>query len=182
MGYLGRAGFRSDQPPREDQFGVDGRRIAYNGNHVATGSYQYNWARVPYASSPAQVSKERIPDWIVYLLADNRIVEVDLRRRSVRTVSDEPDLLAIGMADQALDLKPDEASGSAPFNFTLLRQHLCGRTLDRVLVFDREATAPRVYRLPAELQDKSFDFYELAGNRAMLAVSSKLGRSNGISD
>ena len=112
----------------------------------------------------------------MYLLADDRIVEVDLRRRSVRTVSDEPGFLAIGMTDQALDLKPEEAGGSAPFSFTPLRQNLCGRTLDRVLVFDREAKTPRVYPLPAELQDKSFDFYELAGNRALLAVSSKLGR------
>ena len=129
VGFIGRDGFRPDQPPVEQWFPMDGAKLACI-RHSPTRLRVLATITTMPADSPA---------WKVDMISGTQLLEVDLRSGSVTTLMESPDLIAVGMLETASPSKAAMMAGSAIRRRSASRpsaQHLAVRTTDRVIVFD----------------------------------------------
>ena len=149
VGYIDQGGFRADKPPRERCFCIGHSQLRQV--IVAEGSYNFgawlSWSRV----AP------------IHILSANRLFEVDLRRRSARTVLESPNLLAIGHLQSWF--QPDEEAERSPSSDA--SSYVAVRMRDRVILLDPQAGDSREYALPADLRDVRFVFYETNDGTAL---------------
>ncbi len=103
------------------------------------------------------------------MISGAQLLEVDLRKRSVRTLMEAADLIAVGMFEPAL-----KSEAAAEATRTHRQQHLAVRTTDRVVVFDATGKKHAAYPLPEELRDRSIAFYELGEWTALVTASRPL--------
>ncbi len=155
--YIGRSGFRADQPPPEDCFEMDG-----DGMNC--------WCIV----SGTELSPHRrpddlpeIPSWMVYLALDDRLVEVDLVKRKVRTVLEEKGIVSLGALSRALR----KVAGQPQTEPQPLQRFLAVCMKDRVAVIHPISGLRRDYMLPADLHEDSFRFYELLDDTALIQLA-----------
>jgi hypothetical protein len=121
VGYIGRGGFRQDEPPRDDHFPIDGRKLRGVGVKLIKTS--------------------------MLLLADDGLVEIDLPRRTVRRRIDSDDLISIDAFRRAEKPGTDETSSERKQT----RTFVAVRATDRVIVLDQNQTTftiPREIRGP----------------------------------
>lgn len=169
LGYIGRKGFRRDEPPADELFPIDGRRMpAYDISGVISGQ-NYYWRRYYYQLRYDAAG--RIPGWMVYLISDDRLMEIDLHGRSVRTLLESPGLLAVGAVEPALP----SAGGQDP---KIARDWLAVRTEDRILILDSDGKQHRSYTIPARLRKEDFTLYEL-GDATVMALVTRQFRRDG---
>src|SRR3954468_12126703 len=95
IGYIGRNGFRPTRPEADDQFSLADNDVAHLSPLVSSTQYLNEYSivldRTLRRASPAD-----IPQWLVYVASADRIWEVDLRQRSVRTAFDVPEVVSVG--------------------------------------------------------------------------------------
>jgi hypothetical protein len=168
VGYIGRVGFRSDLPPVEDQFPVDGRRLAGSSSRsdhlVSCGSSGIYL--VPRYLSAGDASGQLLPEWMVYLISGNQLWEIDLHERSIRVLAESEDFVSVATC------RPARPQGTKRSDDKLLRrpQHLAIRTLDRVILLDPRTGDQQSYAIPQIVRSKKFDFYELSDQTALLSI------------
>ncbi len=172
VGYIGGGGFRPDKPPADACFPVDGRKIAA-GSHLAGrgGGTYYVYsayslaARVPnYYQSDSAL--EPIRGWMVYLVSRGRVLEIDLQRRSVRTVIESDRIVSIRMVDRLYPVSP----AKDPKVRLARRTYLAVRLTDRVLVLDPHGSERRSYLLPEQVAAKPFSFYQKSDGTGIVEV------------
>jgi len=144
VAYIGRGGFRQDEPPQDDRFPIDGRKLGLGVRLLKTS---------------------------MFLLTDDRLVQIDLPNRSVRRWFDANDLLSVDAFRRAKKLATDEAS-SEP---TRSRRIVVVRATDRVIVLDQSQTT---FTIPAEIRAPDFDFYQV-GDKAAIAHLKDFDRPSG---
>lgn len=153
-GYIGRSGFRLDEPPSDEYFVMEAGRMDYGS--IISGARLNTYDRLddlpPVSSS------------MVYLALDDRLVEVDLANRKVRTIIEEKDIYSLG----ALTRASRQAAGELQDQPDNLQQFLAIRMKERVVVIDPVSGQHRDYALPAELSDYTFSFYELLDDTALI--------------
>jgi hypothetical protein len=160
VGFIGRGGWRPDEPPAGDWFPMD--EVSF-----ASGRHGYY-----YGQNDADRGEDgdSFPGWKDYMISGTDVLEVDLRRRSVTTVMESDGLISIGILETAT--KSKAAGEGSPHSKH--RQRLAVRTTDRVVVFDAPGKQYAAYRLPDELRDKGFEFYEIGAGSALVAVGQGL--------
>lgn len=167
-GFIGLQGLRSDRPPAEEWFPMDGVKLADNmafARH-AMGPY---WSNYGYGAQ-----SDEFPTWKVDMLSGNKLLQVNLRTGAVTTLVESADMLAVGILETAS--KSKTADEESPVIHR--RQHLAVRTTDRVLVFNAPGKQPVAFQLPEEFRDRSFSFYELEDGRAFVATGRTLPGRN----
>ncbi len=159
VGFIGRAGFRAELPPVEDWFPVDGAKLAI-GNVFAGYSYPGYYRR----------SGVEFPSFKVIMISGNQVVDVDLWNRSVTTLLESDDLIALDMLQTAATLK-GVADKSADRHD--LQERLAIRTADRVLIFDAPGKKYSTIVIPEELRERDFSFYEIDAGTVIVTVDRK---------
>jgi len=144
-GYMGRNGFRPDEPPLEDQFSINGRRMSKSGFPAAILNL-YNGSNDVRGKC---------------LLADDGLWRIDMKKRSVAVLrKDSTSVSAVMSYKPRTNLKLD--GGIA----TILL-----RTPDRVLVLDMDGKEIEAYRLPAELRDSDLQWIPLPDGKALVQTT-----------
>jgi hypothetical protein len=170
VGYIGRSGFRPQPPEQEDRFLV-GRGVFAGDAKKVAGATLGQYSLGSYYSEDADV-----PPWALYMLDDNRLVEVDLRARTVRKVIDAAGAISIDLITKA---EPPAAGDESQTETSKARPPNANRddTVDRLAIryADRIAlVAPLTgetldYTLPKELRTApNLTVYALAGRELYL--------------
>ncbi len=89
LGFIGRSGFRPDQPPVEDWFPMDGVKLASNTAFAGQGHFYWY-----YYYAPDNSTSGAFPEWIVQMISGTQLVQIDLSNRSVTTLMESPDVVA----------------------------------------------------------------------------------------
>ncbi len=140
-GYIGRGGFRADEPPPEERFAVDARR----------------WPRgsgFPSVYGPDASA-------CVYLVTNNGLVRIDLAKASVVTLWNGSDLIAADTWRPSASNDPRRVDHAAP-------PAILVRTPERIVVLDENGKQLAAYPLPAELRDRYLRCHPLADSKLLL--------------
>ncbi len=148
IGYIGRNGFRSDEPPREEQFPVDGRKISRHGIR----------SLILYGVNMRDFRDTK------YLLTDDGLIQINLKKRTVKNVWKETNLIS---AANLYDMRMVKTTSAKKISFPAILL----RMPDRVLVFDPSGKEIQTYLLPAELRNDSLTFIPLKGDKALVHKS-----------
>ena len=144
IGYLDRKGFRTDKPPLEEQFPIDGRKQT-SGSLLFRCSQYSNW-------QPSTT----------YLVTKDGLFYVSSKKRIVKLIWKGTDLFSGTIAD---DLQTDPKTMQ---DQEADSQSVLIRTPDRVLVYDSGGQKIQTYLLPAELRDKAFALIPLPDGKALV--------------
>jgi hypothetical protein len=161
VGYFGREGFRPDPPPKEAFFPMDGLRMA----NQAAGFFPLGQEANSYYYVPESDARD-MPDWKLHMISADRLLEIDLRNRSVTTMMQSADLISLDMIYPAWSPKAN-----------LRHRFLVVRTSDRLLLFNAAGKQERSYVIPAELRGGFIIFYDL-GNKTALVTRTRTLRDH----
>lgn len=162
IGYVGLRGFRSAPLPPEECIPVDGRKLQQG---QVFGRRYYGNAREPQYGSSARST---------WMLSGNRVLEIEFRERVVRhvmTFEDPQQRGALGVLGRPV--KPN--SPASKDEEGAYRPHVsfwAVRGTDQVTLVHWRTREQRIYRLPPEVRDRSFTFYEVREGEAILVSSS----------
>jgi hypothetical protein len=132
IGYFGRAGFRLDEPPADERFQVDGRRLLLS-----------NITIIPYSYD----GSHRVTS--LYLLADDGLYQIDLAGLAVKLLLEGTNLVSAGIL-----------YANASVTESAQAQGLLVRTPDRVLELDFNGKLLRSHLLPQALLNMDWLWYE----------------------
>jgi hypothetical protein len=112
---------------------------------------------------------------MVQMASDDRVLEVDLRRRSVRTLLRSDHILGLGAYSRptAPPAKANDDDEMRPW-----RTFLVVRTADRIIVTDLAGQAQRSYPLPDGLSSKWLTFWEVSDGTALIDRSRRTPEGN----
>ncbi|MEN6367970.1 MAG: hypothetical protein ABFC88_14280 [Thermoguttaceae bacterium] len=158
-GYLGRTGFRPDKPPLDDQFAI----CPGDSSLLAAGFLQSEGRLATFNRIYNDKLKDTLRPYVYDLATEEGLVQVDLKKRSVRRL---------------LEGKPVSACiemrrlGDEPSHMVSPGIFILWRTNDRVRVLDFDGKQKDEYRLPKELRTRDFWWYRLP-NDMVLAIVTK---------
>jgi hypothetical protein len=154
VGYIGTLGFRSSEPPREEQFPVPRASMQF-----LASSRPLDPRYLPIVSVVGNGDETSIFwPWSYYLVSGDRLEAIDLRDRSVRTLLEEPGLLSSTVCTQAVAKLPDKHTKPVE----MPQSFLVARAADRVLLLSASGTVRSTSVIPIELRGSTFTYYELA--------------------
>jgi hypothetical protein len=159
IGYIGRNGFQNSLPPRGEWFDVG--RGSFQSATACTGGLITNGTAGAYDSVDYPGNLQR---WLVYMIDGNRIVEANLRERSVREVFAAPAITSIAVTEVSarqsqVEGRPDDVG---------IVNRLVVRAGKEMIVLDPATGAIRQFELPESLRDESFQFYVLPEEQILL--------------
>jgi hypothetical protein len=157
VGYMGRGGFRGNIPPAAEQFALGPEDLSYFGGAHLAGSGMAGAYRVDDREGS-------LKSWCVYLIDGERVVEVDLRKRSVRTLMDSPDVISLGLLYRTVGNSEDDvARGEGK-----LGGRLAVRLAERIEVINPSGDERTLFQLPASLRDaKSLAAYQISDEQLL---------------
>ncbi len=163
IGFIGRDGFRPDQPPVEQWFPIDSAKMAYYTTLLPYGFGEYG--AEPGCSAGT-----------VMMISGTQLLEVDLRSGSVKTIMESPHLIALGIL-QTFPNGKDAAILSRPYQEMYgvhLVRRLLVRTRDRIVVFGASEKQRTSFPIPEALRDRAIRLYEHDAGKALLQASRNL--------
>jgi hypothetical protein len=146
IGYIGRGGFVADEPPLHEQFPVNGRRMS--------SGQRYGGTAIVYGSRDLE-----------YLLTEDGLMEINLRKRSAAVFRKGGDLLSASNWEM-----PRQAAGKATEALKAEPRMLL-RTPDRVVVLTSGGKEIESYPLPPALRELNLQWIELPGGKAIARES-----------
>jgi hypothetical protein len=156
IGYIGRNGFRRSLPPLEDWFELASVRHSRRTVVASTGYLAYNGPN----GYRYDRQRDQMPEWFVYLLDGEQVVEVDLRSRSARRLFEVPGAIAIGVLSQAVASEAKQGTATV--------SRLAVRAKDRILVTDPQSDWRRGFDLPEVIHDQQVTTYLLDDDKLLL--------------
>jgi hypothetical protein len=183
VGYIGRGGFRPALPPRNEWFDLGRRRFDWTSSALATtGNVNYGGRANAYVNPAA--AEQRLPPSLVYLIDVDRLVEIDLVGRTLRTVYESPGIVSV-----AIILEPRGATAAEPAGVATnradatdataneaddviaspqLTARVVLRTTDKILILDPPTGAKREYILPEQIRNRNVQQLYAVGNEQLL--------------
>ncbi len=152
VGYVGRKGFRATTPPPEEQFDLGPIRLSGFVGTVCGRSLQFYGLPNSYGVEEGNP----ISNWAVYMIDEDRLLEIDLRKRSVRTLRESPDMISVGILT-GMELLEDSSEEVKRGIFS----RLAIRTTDGVILFDPPTGNQHEFSLPKELAEAAISVYSL---------------------
>lgn len=158
IGYIGRSGAIDHAPSRSEQFAVDG--AALRANRIFTMSSYTRPGYDPVTAHGAEAPDQFDP-WVPYMIAENRIYEVNLRDRVVR--------VAINlMPSPVLAIAFDYQNGDG---FDWSAKQLIVRTQGEVLVYNSKLELMLTVPIPQQIRDESWiNYFRFDDGRIALRV------------
>jgi hypothetical protein len=159
VGYIGLDGFRSDEPPAAERIPVDGRLMAAQTAFAMR--YYYQEGAEPYYGQGTRM---------LQMASENRILEIDLRQRSVRKRMEYAQILGLNSFARLIpppaNVKDAEVHGG-------YRHFLAVRIGDHIIVTDIAGRMQRSYPLPEDFRNKSLTFWEISDGEALIERNSR---------
>ncbi len=154
VGYIGMAGFADTQPPRELWFSIDGRDYPY-GDAIL--SSQSSYQLIPNYYDAYLLA------WKINLRCGSKLLEVDLRKHTVKTIFEDSELASIGNI-----LRETKDAG-------LRYQHdLAARVKGRIVLFDLEGKEIDSYAIPEKLRRTDLQVHFLPNEQALLVSTDQI--------
>jgi len=168
IGWIGREGFRREPPTAGGTFTVDGRALSMVAIVGRTNQGSPLWDTTVADSSVAGGGRRQVPPWMIYLVSAGRLLEIDLRQHSVRTVLEDAELISAGIVEPARGEDEPRADAGAPMGFPAEYLAACGR--DRVWIIAPGTGERREFPLPHELRDRYLGVYLLQDGLLLTAT------------
>ncbi len=160
VGYIGLAGFQADRPTDKQAFPIRRTRMYPVSSFICptnNGGQEAYWYVNPRAE------QGNIPVWICHVVSGDRLLRVDLRERSVRTVLEMPGLFSVSVAHR----RPRRDAAPKANRPEETEDCLVVRSADTVTVLDWQDKVEKTYHLPSELSDTWFSFFPAANGKAV---------------
>jgi hypothetical protein len=151
IGYIGIHGSCSNLPPQEEWFPMDGRKMQASVGFSTNSLNPINWA---YSEDM------EFPFWKIIMISGDQLLEVDLRTGGVRTIIKSSDLISVCMLISANNYDPDH---------NRWKQNVVVRTSDRIIVLDSAGKQTASYVIPKDVQQASFNFYQIDKEKVLIA-------------
>jgi hypothetical protein len=171
LGFLGKTGFREDEPPMEDRIPFDGQADGLHARvHLARANQGLT---LRLDSRPPDPVPGGIPPWVVFVQGDDdKIYRVDLKKRGVSVFFEGEPILASLLASTA----------SLVFNTTMpenLPFALLVRTGDAVLEIKADGKVFKKFPLPEELRAVPIHWAKMPSGNATWAYTVDYGDKPG---
>ncbi|MEX2113511.1 MAG: hypothetical protein WD845_10010 [Pirellulales bacterium] len=154
FGYLGRAGFRSDPPPRDQQFAIAPRDLLAWGLVAGQGhtqgeepSQNYYWKGQPKA---------------VFLNSEGKLLRIDLRHRSIATVPLDGKVVSLGNLYEPVRTSADDAATQKTRIGALLA--------DRVAIMDDAGQTLRTLPVPVAARSRVLNVFLTTGDTTIIVA------------
>jgi len=205
VGFIGTGGFRLGLPPRAEWFQLPRRSMLFNGVIAAVEDLSYGSR--PHKVSSNYESKQLDGDgplpWQVFVLDGNRLLEVDVRTRSVRTVYEMQGLESVEVTNVPLpptagdnvqtplttdakianeDAVSDGQIVSTNVGATAsepVHHRVAAKAADRIAILNSKTGDKREFILPVELRDFYLSVYLLPGDK-LLVVKREQNAEGGV--
>jgi hypothetical protein len=181
VGYIGRAGFRSNVPPREEHFEFPNIYEKHMQPFLASTQYFQSYG-VVRQHSVARSKEIQPPQWFIFLAETDRIWEIDLRQRTLKVAFEVPKLVSINGYLRTLKSTPlnqtvekpttpatttnadgETKNGKEPEYATVIS----ARTDDKIVL--HTPLAPRKeFALPPNVPNNSIQVYWIAPDQLLL--------------
>ena len=181
VGYIGRKGFRRTMPPVEEWFDLGRRTLTWGSGALASMTqFQSGGLALNYGVSPA-TSDQLLPPWQIFLIDGEKLLEIDLLERSLRTTFESSGLVSVATLLEPLPAAHADAdgeektagSGTHADNDTvsnLLKQvaRIALRTTDRIVVLDPRTGDQSQYSLPESVRNKTIQTYSTGDDQLVI--------------
>ncbi|MFV2068395.1 MAG: hypothetical protein ACC645_15605 [Pirellulales bacterium] len=175
-GYIGRQGFRSTIPPPDQQFSLPKNSRYYLSSVCKSPQFLQSWGIVQSWNHKLD-EESQPPAWLVFLIGEDRLVEIDLRKRTVRTALEIPGVQTITSIgwwkpkskESSDTVLAPTTSDNAPADLELINRYAL-RTGDRVVVYDPASGDHQAYVIPEELRRSTFSAFRLGPDRLLYQV------------
>ena len=164
VGDIGPDGFQDQTDSSAKHFAVSNYTHARG---IAVGTYYGDGNSEPWYAYGSGGSGH-FPPWLVHVLTDDGVIEVDLLNRSARVVLKETDAISASHLCRGLT-SPLTTDSDA--HKTQVSEYLAVRTNDRILLLDTKGRLDSSFVIPLELRDTEFSFYHLHDNSGVFRVS-----------
>jgi hypothetical protein len=182
VGYIGRNGFRRTMPPEDEWFDL-GRHTLMWGSGAISSMYpmQAGGLALSYGATPA-TNEQRLPQWLIFLIDDDKLLEIDLRERSVGTIFESSGLVSVATLLEPLPAAranaDDEKKTAEPVpdanndndSTSVIRQvaKLALRTTERIVILDPPTGDQNQYSLPESVREKTIQIYSTGGEQLIV--------------
>jgi hypothetical protein len=174
-------------PPEEEWFEIGRRRFDWASSpFVATGTYG---PRGRSYGSPFQGSVGGLSNSLLFLIDGNRLVEIDWRAQTQRTLIESPDIISIAgllepqpsstAAPAAIEPAADSPTDNVPavdpaeaVSRPLMHARIAVRMVDQITVLDPVTGAKREYTLPDAARERNLQVYATGGEQLLVLWSS----------
>ena len=180
IGYIGRNGASDEKPSQEEQFPVDGWRMSSHFGVFPTRGFNVDTEYLDYNARylAAKEGGGELPLWTLWLLADDGLVQVNVKERTTKVLWRGADIISMTLAykDATSALNPDPLSTQLEPRSPLV---MLVRLPDRVHVFDLNGNKLLTYPLPVELRHVALDWLTLSDGTAFIRPGhDEAGRKN----
>lgn len=163
VGYIGRSGFRTVQPPSDQHFAIAGPAR----NHSAFASW--NMLMVQKTSGDPATTDAIGRQGIVHLVAEGRVWRIDLMSRTAETLFESQDVASVTKSAVVAELPAEEAPKEwrgGPY-YVFSGAGLLVRTPTEVIGIDLDGRRRTSWPIPPKLRGTDFTWYELADGGAL---------------
>jgi hypothetical protein len=160
VGTIGRNGFCSSMPPEEERFEHDSHPYGRMMGSACTSGYISYGRAAPRHQYNQIVFHHDIPQWLLFLIDGDRLQEIDLRSRKVRTLFQSPDLVGVSLLT-AKDNSAEDGKKRAV-------HRLMVRLTDRVVILDRTTGDKQEYLLPESMRRQQLSAYAIDDGQLLL--------------
>jgi hypothetical protein len=168
VGYVGRRGFCQAKPPADGRFVIHGEDLVRYGSSSAVFLRNHGW--LAYAAPESKAADSR--NTLVYLLAGDELLAVNLHERSVRLVRKAADIRSMGVIELCGNFEGEpvrQQHGAAPF--------LALRTETDIVLTDIDAKQLGRFVIPEPLRGHEFSLFLLDETHALAQESQRLSRA-----
>ncbi|HXT58604.1 MAG TPA: hypothetical protein VN699_08210 [Pirellulales bacterium] len=146
LGFIGKDGYSTDVPPREECFEVDGRRLGRM-HEMLTWREQKSLSTLPSGDLPRKASPF-LPEAVHFFASGGRIWKIDMARRAVAPITEDEGIVSFDFAGapDAGQLGSGEAIPEAA--------RLVARTPTKVILLNLDGQREMTWPLPAELRER----------------------------
>jgi hypothetical protein len=185
VGYIGRNGFRRTIPPEDEWFDL-GRHTLMWGSGAIASTYPMQSGGLAINYGPSTAVDQRLPHWLLFLIDGNKLLEIDLIERSVRTIFESNGLVSVATLREPLPAvrldanedADDEEKTTGPVldanndndTTSVIRQvtKLALRTTDRIVILDPPTGAQSQFSLPESVREKTLQIYSAGGEQLIV--------------
>ncbi|MEO2050052.1 MAG: hypothetical protein ABGX16_26140 [Pirellulales bacterium] len=167
IGYLGRNGYGASLPPQEERFEHNHQSFGWMQGDICTTGQLHHGSNIPRYAYQSADFDQNFPKWLIFLIDGDRLQEVDLRTRKVRTLFQSPNLLGVSLLMTKKAVKEENDKDN-------IVRRLMLRLTDRIVLMDRNADDKQEYLLPESMQKLALSAYSL-DNGQLLLVSQNYG-------
>lgn len=170
IGFIARSGFRRSLPPESEWFEFGRREFPSGGVAASLQRLSFNSVANFY---DYYTDDDTLPSWNIFLVDGDRVLEVNLRARTVRPILELPGITSLNLLTESAEQLGAE-QGRRKWRFT---NRLALRCNDRIVVLDPDVGSKVEFSLPESVRSETLRVYSLRGEKLILNWTEKQGQA-----